>query len=164
MNHRTAFAAALIAMATGVAGCSNTSHVDVMRVLSHGNCQTTDTGVRTIDYATLAAYRGAHLLGMTESPDATQNPAHLVAIVPAQYPTAGFTVQLLGEQTLTEKLLTLTVHVDEPPADAVLAQMVTHPCLVVGIADPRVERVRVMNAGAILGEVALPASAQAPSP
>lgn len=150
--------AGLVAATLLAAGCADGHHVDVMTVLAQGNCQTEKTGVELIDYATLATYRGTHLIGMTESSEAQHNPAHLIAIVPAQFPTAGYGVALLEGSTLTDKLLTIKIRVDRPPADAMLAQMITHPCLVVGVADPAVARVRVMNESALLGEVEIPAA------
>jgi len=152
---RFSFALGICAIAA-FAGCTNTHHVDVMTVLAQGNCQTEETGVHLIDYTTLAKFRGTHLIGMTESSDAAKNPAHLIAIVPAQFPTPGYSVQLVDGTTLAGKVLTIAVKVEHPPADAILAQMITHPCLVVGIADPSVERVRVMNEADVLGEVELP--------
>lgn len=161
MTHRTRIRACicvgtLIAATSLAAGCADAPHVDVMTVLTHGNCQTDKTGVQLIDYATLATYRGTHLIGMTQSSEAERNPAHLIAIVPAQFPTPGYSVQLVEGSTLTDKLLTIKIKVDRPPADAMLAQMITHPCLVVGIADPAVARVRVMNDTELLGEVEIP--------
>ena len=44
-----------------------------------------------------------------------------------------------------------------------LAQMITHPCLVVGIADPEVARVKVLDdSAAVLGEVDLAMSKEPP--
>jgi len=150
--------AGLVAAASLATSCADAHHVDVMTVLAQGNCQTEKTGVELIDYATLATYRGTHLIGMTESSEAQRNPAHLIAIVPGQFPTAGYGVQLLEGSTLTDKLLTIKIKVDRPPADAILAQMITHPCLVVGVADPAVARVRVLNDTELLGEVEIPAT------
>src|SRR5512147_1307438 len=55
-------AATLVVAASLAAGCADGHHVDVMTVMSQGNCQTEKTGVQVIDYTTLAAYRGAHLI------------------------------------------------------------------------------------------------------
>jgi PrcB C-terminal len=158
VKHQTAFTfvAAVVATACLNAGCAEAHHVDVMTVLANGNCQTNEIGVRAIDYATLATYRGTHLIGMTESAESTQSPAHLIAIVPGQFPTPGYNITLQHPATLSVDLLTLQISTEHPPADAVLAQMITHPCLVVGIADPIVRRVRVVGDNAtVLGEVAL---------
>ena len=146
----------LIPMATLLAGfgCAQAHRVVVMTVLTNGNCQTTGTGVRLIDYAALAELRGTHLIGMTEAPQAAAAPLHLIAIVPGEYPTPGYSLTL-DEATpaLTDPLI-LRVKVATPPAGAILAQVVTHPCLVVGIDDQAVKRVRVINDAAVLvGEV-----------
>jgi len=114
--------------------------------------------VRTIDYATLATFRGAHLIGMTESDESAQQPVHLIAIVPGEFPTPGYSVTLKDGAMLAGDQLTIEVKTDRPAPDAVLAQMITHPCLVVGIADPSVARVKVVDDSAVLlGEVVLAA-------
>ncbi len=158
MKHRAAFTflAAAVATACLNAGCAEAHHVDVMTVLANGNCQTTEIGVRAIDYATLATFRGTHLIGMTESEESTQSPVHLIAIVPGEFPTAGYSIALQDPAKLSVDQLTLEIKTERPPADAMLAQMITHPCLVVGIADPVVRRVRVVgDNAAVLGEVEL---------
>ncbi len=49
------------------------------------------------------------------------------------------------EPELYGGVLTLRIKTDRPPPDAMLAQVITHPCLVVGIADPAVGRVKVLD-------------------
>jgi PrcB C-terminal len=138
-------------------GCADADRVDVVPVLTNGNCQTNESGVRLIDYATLAKFRATHLIGMSESAEATQNPLHLIAIVPGEYPTPGYTVALQAVPELSGGAMTLKIKVEQPAKDAILAQMITHPCLVVGVADPAVTRVRVIDeTTAVLGEVDLP--------
>jgi hypothetical protein len=149
-----------IALAAALAlpmGCADADRIDVVPVLTNGNCQTKESGVRLIDYATLATFRATHLIGMTESAEATKNPLHLIAIVPGEYPTPGYTVALQAAPELTGGAMTLKVKVEHPAKDAILAQMITHPCLVVGVADPAVSHVRVLDENAVvLGEVDLP--------
>ncbi len=148
---------ALIAALALPMGCADADRIDVVPVLTNGNCQTNETGVRVIDYATLATFRATHLIGMTESDEAARNPLRLVAIVPGEYPTPGYTVALQAAPELSGGAMTMKIKVDRPPKDAMLAQMITHPCLVVGIADPAVTRVRVIDeSSAVLGEVDLP--------
>jgi len=153
----------VIAFATLLlAGCADADHLDVTTVLAHGNCQTSDTGVKEIDYAMLAAYRGTRLLDMTESKESVAHPVHLVAILPGEFPTPGYSLAVGGEPKLQQHALTIEVRVSKPATDAVLAQMITRPCLVVGIGDPRVERVRVIDDSArSIGEIEL---AQAKTP
>jgi hypothetical protein len=107
-----------------------------------------------IDYAALAELRGTKLIGMTEAPDAAATPLHLIAIVPGESPTAGYNLTL--DESLVDLVdpLILRVTLARPPADAVLAQVITHPCLVVGIENTAVKRVRVIdNSDQLVGEV-----------
>jgi PrcB C-terminal len=134
--------------------CADVHRVTVMTVLSHGNCQTTAVGVRIIDYAALAELRGSRLIGMTEAPGAEASPLHLIAIIPGPYPTPGYGLSLNDSNPTFADPLILRLEVTKPPADAVQAQMITHPCLVVGIDDQAVKRVRVVDdAAAVVGEV-----------
>jgi hypothetical protein len=161
MNRRSILASA--ALAAALNGCAQARHVEVMTVLANGNCQTTEIGVRAIDYATLATFRGTRLIGMTESEQSTSQPLHLIAIVPGEFPTAGYGVSLREGTALTADVLTIKIKTDRPSPEAVLAQMITHPCLVVGIADPAVARVKVLDdSAAVLGEVDLARSKEPP--
>jgi len=135
-------------------GCAQAHRVEVMTVLANGNCKTNTAGVRVIDYAALAELRGTRLIGMTEAPDAAATPLHLIAIVPGDSPTAGYNLTLdKSAVDLTDPLI-LRVTLTKPPADAILAQVITHPCLVVGIENNAVKRVRVIdNSDRLVGEV-----------
>ena len=137
-----------------VQGCTGAHQVQVMTVLANGNCKTTEAGVRLVDYAALAELRGTHLIEMSETPAAAPTPLHLIAIVPPASPTAGYSLTLAESQLDLTDPLELRVNIAKPPADAMLAQMITHPCLVVGIENPAVKRVRVVdNADQLIGEV-----------
>jgi hypothetical protein len=135
-------------------GCAEAHRVQIMTVLANGNCKTTEAGVRLIDYAALAELRGTHLIGMSEGPEAAAAPLHLIAIVPPESPTAGYSLTLDESLVALMDPLVLRVKIAKPPADAILAQVMTHPCLVVGIDDSAVNRVRVIDdEGHLLGEV-----------
>ncbi len=165
MKRHTAIAYAAITLVVIAldAGCAQARHVDVMTVFANGNCRTTEVGVRAIDYAALAAFRGTHLIGMTESNESAQQPLHLIAIVPGEFPTPGYSVTLKDGAALADDQLTIAVKTDRPAADTVLVQMITHPCLVVGIDDPAVGRVKVVDdSAAVLGEVVLAAAPKQP--
>ena len=135
-------------------GCAEAHRIQIMTVLSNGNCKTTEAGVRLIDYAALAELRGTHLIGMTEDPAAAAGPLHLIAIVPPESPTAGYSLTLDDSLLALADPLVLRVKIARPPADAIVAQMITHPCLVVGIENAAVKRVRVIDdANQLIGEV-----------
>jgi PrcB C-terminal len=158
MLQRLCFAVAFAALT----GCADARHVTVMTVLDHGNCRTDVTGVRLIDYAELAQLRGARLLGMSDD-GTTTPPVHLIAILPGPYPTTGYALELTNPEPQLSDPLLLHVALSKPPQDAVLAQVLTHPCLVVGIDDDAVHRVRVDVDSVLLGEVDL-TGAPKPSP
>lgn len=146
--------------ATLLIGCAQAHRVDVTTVLANDNCRTDEAGVRAIDYAALAAFQGTRLIGMTESVEAAQRPLHLVAIA-GEFPTPGYSISLQDGAELAAGVLTIRIKTDRPPQDAMLAQVITHPCLVVGIADPAVGRVKVLDeSAAVLGEVDLSAPKQ----
>jgi hypothetical protein len=137
-----------------VNGCTEAHRVQVMTVLANGNCKTSEAGVRVIDYAALAELRGARLIGINEGPEAASTPLHLIAIVPPESPTAGYGLTLDQSLVALTDPLVLRVKATKPPADAMLAQVITHPCLVVGIENPAVNNVRVIDeTDKVLGEV-----------
>ena len=80
---------------------------------------------------------------------------HLIAIAPGTYPTAGYTLELLDAEPVPGDPLVLEVKLSKPPDGAILAQVVTHPCLVVGVDDKTVRRIRVVLDSKLLGEVDL---------
>jgi PrcB C-terminal len=142
------------------------SHISV--VMSHGNCQQIDAGASVVDYADLARLRGANLIGMTEAPvnapataDAAASadaeavaPLTLIAVSLGTRPTPGYSMILLDGGTVQGEVLTARVGIEGPPTDAVLAQMVTHPCIVLGVAERDIRRVRIEDgSGALIGEV-----------
>jgi hypothetical protein len=135
-------------------GCAEAHKIQVMTVLTNGNCKTTEAGVRVVDYAALAELRGTHLIGMSEAPEAAATPLHLIAIIPPESPTAGYSLTLDTSLVELADPLVLRVKIAKPPADAILAQVITHPCLVVGIESPAVKHVRVIDdTNRLIGEV-----------
>jgi PrcB C-terminal len=132
------------------------SHVSV--VMSHGNCQQIDAGAAVVDYADLARLRGANLLGMTaapvDEPAGSEAPLTLIAVSLGTRPTPGYSMILLDGGAVKGEVLTARVGIEGPPPDAVLAQMVTHPCIVLGVAERGIRRVRIEDgSGALIGEV-----------
>jgi len=136
-------------------GCARIEHFHVSEVMSHGNCQRIDPGATVVDYGTLAHLRGADLIGMSEAePTPTEAPLTLIAVSLGTRPTPGYRLVLLDAGSLDGDVLTARVGIEGPPADAVLAQMLTHPCIVLGVADPGIRRIRIVDGdGALVGEV-----------
>lgn len=144
----------LSALIAATLGCAQARHVQVMTVMNDGNCRTKSIGVQLIDYPTLAELSGARLVGMSDG-GAAAPPVHLIAIMPGTYPTAGYMLELADAEPPPADPLVLEVKLNKPTHDPVLAQVVTHPCLVVGIDDKSVRRVRVVLNSKTLGEVDL---------
>mgnify|MGYP001825925314 FL=1 len=68
----------------------------------------------------------------------------MVSISLGQQPTAGYALSL--DSAFAEGTTALIrVIWDSPPADAVLAQVITHPCLVVGLPSASFSKVRVVD-------------------
>jgi hypothetical protein len=152
--------AILCLLAASACARIESSHVSV--VMSHGNCQQIDAGATVVGYADLARLRGANLIGMTEAPADTAAsadgeapaPLTLIAVSLGTRPTPGYSLILLDGGSVAGEILTARVGIEGPPADAVLAQMVTHPCIVLGIAERDIRRVRIEDgSGALIGEV-----------
>jgi hypothetical protein len=148
---KTALVAALLL--TG--GCTQARSVDVFTLMSHGNCQGLQRGVRAIELEDVARLRGSHMIGFES--DATTPPADdvlLVAISLGQRPTAGYRLTVDGPADFADGVLTVRVNETRPPADAMVAQVLTHPCVVIGVPDPRAQHIRVIdNTGQLVGEL-----------
>ena len=139
-----------------IAGCAHTQPPDVTVVLTHSNCQHLSKGATLVDYATLAKIRGVELVGMEQPSEEAATPISLVAISLGERPTPGYKVVLGAEPTLDHGTLTVRVDTESPPKDAILPQMITQPCIVIGVGERSVEKVRVEDAShALVGEAAL---------
>ena len=140
-----------------IAGCAHTQPPDVTVVLTHNNCQHIAKGATLVDYATLAKIRGVELVGMEQPAEEAAAPISLVAISLGDRPTPGYKLVLGDEPSLDRGTLTVRVNVQTPPKDAILPQMITQPCIVIGVGDKSVAKVRVEDAShAPVGEVAIP--------
>jgi protease stability complex PrcB-like protein len=139
-----------------IAGCAHTQPPDVTVVLTHNNCQHLSKGAVLVDYATLAKIRGVELLRMEQPAAEAAAPVSLVAISLGERPTPGYKLVLRDEPTLDRGTLTVQVDTETPPKDAILPQMITQPCIVIGVGEKSVAKVRVEDAShALVGEVAL---------
>ena len=134
----------LTLLALGMAGCAGPTPIEAVAVLQHGQCQSVDAGVTRVDYADLARIRGSNLLSLSKPEGEETTDLLLVAISRGQQPTAGYALSL--DSAFAEGTTALIrVIWDSPPADAVLAQVITHPCLVVGLPSASFSKVRVVD-------------------
>lgn len=134
----------LALLAFGMAGCAGPTPIEAVAVLQHGHCQGVDSGVTRVDYADLARIRGSNLLSLSTPEGGETGNLLLVAISRGQQPTPGYALSLDSASAEGTTAL-IRVRWDSPSADAVLAQMITHPCLVVGLPSASFSKVRVVD-------------------
>jgi hypothetical protein len=142
-----------------VSGCAMGTQVDVVTILTHDNCGRAVSGVELVDFAAVAALRpSTRLIGMKGAPEHAEEGVLLVAIGQGTRPTPGYGLAVAKPGVLDAGTLTLSIAEKQPPADAVLAQMITQPCLVVGVPETGVSRVKAVTAdGTVIGEVSIKA-------
>jgi hypothetical protein len=146
--------ATMIALLVVLGGCTPERNVDVVTLLSHAHCHQLAAGVRKVDMNEVAQLRGSVMLGFDDASGGTQEDLLLIAISAGQRPTAGYSLELSGPAEFSDGDLLLQVVERRPPSDAMVAHVVTHPCLVVGIPERNVQRIRVLDdRGELIGEV-----------
>lgn len=156
---RTFTAAALLTMVLG--GCAGREPLAVTEVLNLGSCQVMRPGVNRVDWRRLAEIRGSRLLGMESAPEAPSSELALVAISRGTQPTPGYAFALNRAWIDRPSQNGTAVGVLEldwitPAPDAVLAQVVTHPCIVVGVDAGAVAGLRaVLSDGTEIGALDL---------
>jgi hypothetical protein len=121
--------------------------VPLNEVLNYGNCSGLEAGIREVTLDEVARLRGMTMFGgETEGGAATpvdqQGMPKLVAISKGPQPSAGYAI-VLKEGRMEDEALAIEVEWKEPPADAMTAQVISHPCLVVGLPDPAPQKVIV---------------------
>lgn len=162
MNSRILFPA-LFAIIT-LSGCRDES-VQLTEVLNYGNCSGLSAGIRTVTLDEVAKLRGMTMFGGEfgggSAPDATAPVDQtgmpvLIAVSRGEQPSAGYSLSLRQGQ-MKDDTLQINVEWKAPSADAMTAQVITHPCLVVGLPDPAPAHVEVVTtAGEVIGSLSLP--------
>ncbi|MEM1432969.1 MAG: protease complex subunit PrcB family protein [Pseudomonadota bacterium] len=130
---------ATLAAALLLGGCSSAQLVETVTVFSDGNCANTKAGITERSLPELRTLRRSRLLPppddaplepQDELPDLENTRIYVFS--KGQQPTPGYGLAL--EQTsLDDATLTVRFNWQSPPADAVLAQVLTHPCIAIGI-------------------------------
>ena len=136
-------------------GCSAHDPIAALEVLKHGNCTITEPGVQTVRYEDLAQLRGSKLLAMTTTPASQDTDLLLLAVSKGRQPTPGYSFELLNAFN-DAGIATVEVRWIEPPKDAVLAQMITHPCIVIGLQRGEFAQLRAIDdQGNRIGELSI---------
>ena len=137
--------ALLLGWVAALTGCANGSALSASTVLAYDQCQGLSPGLTRVDYQAVAGIRGSTLLSMTGADGETAaDDTLLVAISRGQQPTPGYAMSLAGARRENGTAV-IEVRWETPPVGAVLAQMLTHPCLVVGISEPDIRRVEAQD-------------------
>lgn len=136
------------------AGCEVERPINASTVLHHDHCHGLTAGVTQVAWADVDALRQGNVLGAAADTGSRDEDLLLFAISRGEQPTAGYQLRL--EATHREPgTAVLDVHWTTPPADAVVAQVITHPCLVVGVPRQDVEGLERVEArdqyGTVLG-------------
>ncbi len=142
------------------AGCQGGPPVEVSEILNHAMCKTLRKGLTVVEYDQLADIRGARMLNAPASePTPESATGTLLAVSNGSQPTPGYAFEL-REARADGANLVLDYAWREPPADAVLAQVVTSPCSVVRVVNATNARsVAALLDGAEIGRVELQPSA-----
>ena len=159
MTRRSAALVALAALPLLAAegrGCAADREVPVAVVRGGAACGGDAPAVRRLSSPeALAAAFPAGPGGAAPAADFEGGAVLLVAA--GQRPTAGFELTLASPRApVKDGVALVRVAVREPPPGAVVAQVVTSPCLVVALPRAGLAEVKVADgAGALLGSVAL---------
>jgi hypothetical protein len=154
MTRSTTFLGSLLVAA--LFGCSGGADVSLVEVLNHDQCRISQAGAELVGIEDVARIRGGRLLSAPDEPATKPTDLLLVAVSRGQQPTPGYGFELVGG-TIKGDAVTVRLAWNQPPADAVLAQVITHPCIVIGLEGAGFSKLRVIDQDdAPLGEIVLP--------
>lgn len=136
-----------------LAGCARPVELAATEVLNEANCKGAADGLQLVSYSEVAAMRGSTLLGMTVAAGESESNLLLFSLSKGQQPTAGYHFEL-RDALLHEQTATLLVYWQQPAADSALAQIITFPCVVIGLESGTYTRVQARDQNdQLLGEV-----------
>lgn len=145
---RIRLAGALTLLLTAAAGCAGGNQLDARTLLAYDQCQGVNAGLTRVDYPDVAGMRGSTLLDLSRSDEPAagtgDSPALLVAISRGRQSTPGYGLTLVEARRFGNRAV-IEVNWRTPESGAVLAQVVTHPCLVVGLPEQGLERVEAVD-------------------
>ena len=136
-------------------GCTGGDSIDSAVLLNHSDCTIAKAGMQMVSYEDVARLRGSTLLSMTSAPINHQPDLILLAISNGRQPTPGYRFDLIGAFA-AEGIATLELRWLAPADDSPQPQMITHPCIVIGLERGAFESVRAVDEHRnLLGEVAI---------
>lgn len=126
------------------AGCAGNGRLDAVTVLRHQQCEGLQPGVTRVDFAALAAIRGSTLLGLAAAEPNEVDDLLLIAVSRGSQPTAGYALDLIRARREAATAI-IEVRWEAPEPGAMVAQVITHPCLVVGLPADAITRVEARD-------------------
>jgi hypothetical protein len=126
------------------AGCAGNGRLDAVSVLRHDQCEGLVAGLTRVDFAAVARIRGGTLLGMAAAQPDVEDDLLLIAVSRGSRPTAGYALELVGARREATTAI-IEVRWQAPEPGAMLAQVITHPCLVVGLPAEAIARVEARD-------------------
>ncbi len=159
MKHlaRARLPATLLICASLLTGCDRGQELAATEVLNNINCKAAQDGLHLVSYADVARLRGSTLLSMSTGAQpqdsAEDTPLLLFAVSAGRQPTPGYFFSL-KDARLKDGAAELQLHWETPDEDSVQAQVITYPCIVIGIEAGEFVDVRAVNQhGEVLGEI-----------
>ena len=148
--NRTRLAGATVLLLGLLAGCSGGTRLDARTLLAYDQCRGVDAGLTRVDYPDVAGIRGGTLLDLSRDDEPAagavegESPALLIAISRGRQSTPGYGLSLVEARRFGNRAV-IEVSWRTPASGAVLAQVVTHPCLVVGLPGQGLVRVEAVD-------------------
>lgn len=113
-------------------GCSAGSGVETVEVLNDANCRNPTMGLIRVDYGDIARLRGQTLLGISIEPSPDEPELLLLSLYRGPQPSAGYGFTLKNSEQ-HDRSLQLNLAWQQPESGTMQAQLITTPCLVVGL-------------------------------
>ena len=140
-------ASTLLLAACASGGSVSESAVSVRQVTQSAQCGLTGPGIAYVqndsEREALLDLNGQNMVtGAVRGVNLEQE--SIVIVTLGQKPTAGYGVGL-ADASADGKTLTLSVRVSEPPADAMTAQVITSPCVVLAVPADDWQQIRVLG-------------------
>lgn len=144
-----------------LAGCNQGAELAATEVLNNTSCKGAEDGLQLVSYADVAKLRGSTLISMSSNESsleagaesAADTPLLLFALSGGRQPTAGYYYALKDARQLGD-VAELQLHWHTPDPDSMQAQVITYPCIVVGLEQGNFSEVRAVDQhGALLGEI-----------
>ncbi len=162
MRCRTRVASLLVLSTALLGGCHSAQPVQSQELLNHHACVSVQAGVAEVALGDLSKIRGSRLLqlgdGSADQDLPELSPAtRLFVVSRGDMPTPGYRFEVAAVTREAEELV-IDLAWTTPSPDAVLPQVLTHPCVVLALPVEGATAVVARSDDAELGRLALTGS------